>query len=334
MIDSRDARGNTLGVVITSDPEGPVQFVLDLLAARGDEVVFIDPSRPESYRISLGTTAGSTILETEDGQRARIDEDARIWLRRPELPDESRFRSHDPDTRRYQERAYRAAWSSIYSMPACWMNDAASARALEVNKPFQSSIASAAGLNTIPTLLTDDASHFSAFAQSFDGDVAVKSPVSWHRTTQDSDETLATYTRRLTTAEALTLAPQVVHAPVVVQPYVEKLYELRITVVGSQMFACRIDSQSSDQTNVDWRHYDLENVRHESIELPSEITAGLSRFMSKSGLKFAAIDMIVDLDGRYVFVEANPSGHYSWIESLTGMPISRSIADWLIGRAS
>lgn len=320
------------GLIISSEPKGSIRAVLDILASREDEFIFIDPGLPDTYQICLGTDLGSTILETADGGRVCVDKDLRIWLRRPRLPDESGFRSTDADTRRYQERVYKAAWNSILSLEARWMNDAARARALEVNKTLQSRIASSVGLTTIPILLTDNIEAFLSFVHAHDGDVAVKSPVSWHRDARDSEATYATYTRRLTRREALALASQVAPAPVIVQPYIEKLYELRITVVGSKVFTCKIDSQSSPLTEVDWRHYDLENVSHESVELPASIKGGIAKFMMKSGLAFAAIDMIVDRNGRHLFVEANPSGHYSWIECLTEMPISQSIADWLIGQ--
>jgi glutathione synthase/RimK-type ligase-like ATP-grasp enzyme len=319
------------GVIISSEPEGPVQAVLDILEARGGNVLFIDPGLPDTYQISLGTDSDTTVLEIADGRRISVDADLRIWLRRPKLPSESRFRSDDGDTRRYQERVYTATWNSFFSLEARWMNDAARARALEVNKTLQSRIAASVGLATIPTLLTDNVDVFSSFVHAHDGDIAVKSPVSWHRDAPGSDDTYATYTRRLTRGEALSLAAQVAHAPVFSQPYIEKLYELRITVVGTEIFSCRIDSQASQHTTVDWRHYDLGNVLHESVELPAQVQNGIARFMTESGLVFAAIDMIVEPGGRHVFVEANPSGHYSWIEALTGLPISRSIADWLIG---
>ncbi|WP_420180909.1 ATP-grasp domain-containing protein [Paenarthrobacter sp. TA1.8] len=308
--------------------------MLDIKAARGDEVMLIDPSRPDSYRITLGTGTLKTILESSDGRAVCVDEGLRIWLRRPTLPDESCFGSEDLDTRRYQARVYRAAWKSLFSLPACWMNDALKSRALEVNKNLQAHIAAAVGLRTIPTLLTDDPEQFMEFVYSYQDGVALKSPVSWHRTDRESGSTMATYTRRLAVLEAMRLAPQVAHAPVIVQPYVEKLYELRVTIIDLKVFACRIDSQSSLQTSVDWRHYDLDNVRHEAISLPDEVSRALQQFMRRSGLRFAAIDMIVDRNGRHVFVEANPSGHYSWIESMTGMPISKAIASWLTSPTS
>jgi len=40
--------------------------------------------------------------------------------------------------------------------------------------------------------------------------------------------------------------------------------------------------------------------------------------------------MILTPEGRYVFVEINPSGQYLWIEEETGLPISAAICDFLM----
>ena len=40
--------------------------------------------------------------------------------------------------------------------------------------------------------------------------------------------------------------------------------------------------------------------------------------------------MILTPDGRYVFIEINPSGQYLWIEEETGLPISAAICDFLM----
>lgn len=159
--------------------------------------------------------------------------------------------------------------------------------------------------------------------------MAVKYPVSWHQQIADSVDEYGTFTRRLSRAEVIRLASQVALSPVLVQPYVEKKYELRVTVVGDALFTCRIYSQESELSRIDWRHYDLENVPHIATKLPNGISNAIRTFMRLSGLRFAAIDLIVEPSGRVRFVEANPSGQFAWIESMTGLGIERAITSWL-----
>jgi len=58
------------------------------------------------------------------------------------------------------------------------------------------------------------------------------------------------------------------------------------------------------------------------------------RLVERLGLCYGAIDMILTPDGRYVFLEINPSGQYAWIEMQTGLPISAAICDLLLDEQS
>lgn len=80
---------------------------------------------------------------------------------------------------------------------------------------------------------------------------------------------------------------------------------------------------------VDWRHYDFENVPHFSFELPQKIKDFCFNLVKRLGLIYGAIDMIVTPNEKYVFLEINPNGQYLWIELLTGLPISSTIAEAL-----
>jgi len=66
----------------------------------------------------------------------------------------------------------------------------------------------------------------------------------------------------------------------------------------------------------------------------AELLAGCYRkclaLVHKLGLSFAAIDMIVTPDDRYVFLEVNPNGQWQWIERATGFPICETLVDLLV----
>ena len=117
--------------------------------------------------------------------------------------------------------------------------------------------------------------------------------------------------------------------PIVLQEYVEKDYEVRYTVVGSEHHVCRIDSQKSAVARDDWRRYDIANTPHVSMEPPPEIRRGVAEFMTRLEIHFGAIDFIVTPSGEWYFLEVNPMGQWLWIEDLTGLRISQSIATWL-----
>ena len=50
--------------------------------------------------------------------------------------------------------------------------------------------------------------------------------------------------------------------------------------------------------------------------------------MSALNLNFGGIDLAL-VDGKYYFIEVNPTGEWGWLENSTGCEISKSIADAL-----
>lgn len=128
----------------------------------------------------------------------------------------------------------------------------------------------------------------------------------------------------------LEMIKNVAYAPALFQEYVPKRFEIRVTIVGSSVFSCEIHSQDSPKTVDDWRHYDLNNVKHLVHTLPKSIEALCLEMIKKLDLNFATFDLILTPDNNYIFLELNPNGQWLWIEQLTGLPISSSIAELLL----
>ncbi|MDD5032603.1 MAG: hypothetical protein PHC85_00580 [Candidatus Pacebacteria bacterium] len=120
------------------------------------------------------------------------------------------------------------------------------------------------------------------------------------------------------------------NTPVQFQDYIEKQTEVRVTVVDSQLFPCEIDSQAVERMKVDYRRFDFSKETHRPCKLDSDIEEKIRIFMNKNKLVFGAIDLIKEPNGDFTFLEINPAGQWQWIEVLTGLPISKAIAEWLI----
>lgn len=117
--------------------------------------------------------------------------------------------------------------------------------------------------------------------------------------------------------------------PIVLQEYVDKLYEIRYTVVGEEHLVCKIDSQKSKIANIDWRRYDIANTPHFKIEPPKEIQSMVKKLMEKLQIEYGALDFIVSKNGEWYFLEINSMGQWLWIEELTGLDISGAIIKWI-----
>jgi glutathione synthase/RimK-type ligase-like ATP-grasp enzyme len=138
------------------------------------------------------------------------------------------------------------------------------------------------------------------------------------------------FTKRVTTDDLLLQLDTLQNCPVSLQGYVEKAFELRVTLIGNQVFACKIDSQVSELTQADWRKQILsEEVPHSAFSLPPDITEKCHQLMKALNLHYGCIDFIVTPQGQYVFLEVNPIGQWLWVEKATQIPISQAVAEFI-----
>lgn len=252
-----------------------------------------------------------------------------VWYRRPKKFVVPPDHEGTEEEREFVESEFRAALWSLYTTIDCfWMNKPLQAvRLFEHNKLLQLKVASSVGLAVPETLISNDPGELIGFAEKLGGVIAVK--VICSRIFQESHLSWGIYTNKVLVNFLKEHERDLVIAPIMAQEYVPKKFELRVTIVGANVFACAIHSQESEKTTDDWRHYDFDNVPHESYQLPEEIKEKLLAFMNAADLSFGAIDMVVKPDGEFVFLEINPSGQFSWIENITGLPISKAIAETL-----
>lgn len=115
-------------------------------------------------------------------------------------------------------------------------------------------------------------------------------------------------------------------APGIFQQYLHKAFELRVTVVGARVFACRIDSQLDDSTRIDWRRNQFRDM-YDRYTLPGDVQDKILQLHEQMGLHYAAYDFVVEKSGRTVFLECNPGGQWLFIENATGMPITSALAE-------
>ena len=113
------------------------------------------------------------------------------------------------------------------------------------------------------------------------------------------------------------------------QAYIPKKNEWRITVIGEDVFPCIIHSQECEDSKIDWRTINYNSILHEKGEISNEFKNQLVQYLKHLNIPFGAFDFILTPENEFVFLECNPNGQWLWIEELTGMPISQSIANWL-----
>ena len=137
------------------------------------------------------------------------------------------------------------------------------------------------------------------------------------------------YSQKCKSADLMKQAPEAFsQTACYLQNYIDKKYELRITVCCNDIVACKIDSQIQGETTgkIDWRQgYDY-NLRQEIVEIPDSVKELCLSYLKRMKLNFGCFDFIVTPDDEYIFLECNPNGQWLWIELETGFDISEIVA--------
>ncbi len=214
-------------------------------------------------------------------------------------------------------------WQSLHCF---WVSHPRNIRSAE-SKIDQLRIAPLLGLRIPRTLLTNQPDDVRRFYKECNGKMVNK--VLAKGVVEHKSDSWNIYTHSVG-EEHLSDLESVREVPCLFQERVEKSFELRITIVGNQVFPAKICSQLSERTKEDWRRYDIKNTPHMAYTLPTEIEHKCLALLGYYNLNFGAIDMIVTPDGEYIFLELNPNGQWLWIERLTGLPITDALAEMLI----
>jgi glutathione synthase/RimK-type ligase-like ATP-grasp enzyme len=115
--------------------------------------------------------------------------------------------------------------------------------------------------------------------------------------------------------------------PILLQSFVEKRCDYRVTVIDNSVFACRIDSQANDAYAIDMRRGLMDmGMVHDACYLPAKVEKLCVQIVLRLGLRFGAIDLVQDGNGVMWFLEVNPTGQWAWIEDRTGLPIAEALA--------
>jgi hypothetical protein len=255
-----------------------------------------------------------------------------LWDRRPLPPKilqvdnpENEINKHNLEEAHGFLSFLRYYLSEIFSIGSIVYDRVSSSKMLQIK------VAKELGMKVPATCFSNQKVEIINFAKDFDY-ISVKAIESNNIWLGDEFEYVF-YAQKVKSSSLINLADEsFIQTVSFIQNYVEKLYELRITVVCDKIFACKIDSQllDEDKGKVDWRQgYDY-GLKHEIYNLPVSISDFCLEYLKKMKLNFGCFDFIVTPQMEYVFLECNPNGQWLWIENETGMKISEAIANALM----
>lgn len=119
--------------------------------------------------------------------------------------------------------------------------------------------------------------------------------------------------------------------PVLLQEYINKKVELRITVVGNDIFAVKIILGEDQEAKIDWRIDNSSRVTFEPITLNPCICSKLLQLVHMFGLNFASMDVVISDEDKYYFLDLNPNGQWAWLDQSLGLGIAKSLGRLLSG---
>ena len=219
----------------TNDPH--IHTVRASAEAAGGRFFLIDPHLNQPPCVSLHFHEGGGVLSLRtQGEVISGHEISAVWWRLkpafdlPSLPDES-----ERVSRTFALREWRHTLESLELLleGSFWLNPRRVDRAVR-HKPFQLLKAVRAGFNIPATIISNDAQAICSFLENSPTQCIYK-PLSYYYA---PGKLLFTNTVAQEQIESDRLSIQV--APGIFQPRLKKAHELRITIVGAEVFCVRI----------------------------------------------------------------------------------------------
>lgn len=261
------------------------------------------------------------ILRTPD-REVRLAGLRSVWYRRPTA---FSFPQRLPRARReHAEREARFGVGGVLaSLPVTWMNHP-QRDADHAYKPRQLALAARCGLQVPRTMVTNDAAAVRRFAGSVEHGMVIKALAS--NILYEDGQRKVGHTHKLTDDDLAELDGVELTAHQF-QEWIPKSHEVRLIVVGEELFAVGIHT-TDPAALIDWRA-DYDALTYSTSDVPAGVASGVRAFMTASGLNFSALDFVVTPDGRWVFLESNAGGQYGWLTSTLGTAVSDAIAGLL-----
>lgn len=302
-------------LIITNKDDIVSDIVLLEVERRDVEVLRLNCEDQFDVDVDFACDSEPTWTIIQGKRRIRSDQVSGVWYRRPGSP--------RPLTSIGGEDEFvNDQWSTLIkglhaASGPLWINEPTPTLAAE-NKILQLATAAKCGLRIPSTRITNRAEIVRAFVSANGGRAAIKAlDRPWLENTEEFVFTSVIDEQMTPGADEARIAP------FIVQQLMMPKADIRATVVGTQVFAAE-----ANVDDIDWRLSEMPNV-WKPCSLPTSVESSLVHLCRRLGLMYGAID-IVRWEGRYVFLEINPNGEWSWIQAETGLDIAGAIADALI----
>ncbi|MCK5125532.1 MAG: hypothetical protein KAR42_04690 [candidate division Zixibacteria bacterium] len=283
----------------------------------------------EKYDIDIKVNNGNdyAIIYDSNGREVNSDTIRGVYIRQPVMPKTNAKinSSHASFAIRESIETLRSLWRIIDE--SLWLNHPKYLLAAN-NKIEQLSIASELGFLIPPTLVSTREATILNFIKTNYNDVIAKSVK--HGFYVKEDKVQIAFTKKVNSDFCQNIETYS-KIPMIYQRRIDKLYDIRVTIVGKHIYSAAIHSQQYKESEIDWRAGDVEKgieLDYSVIQLPQNIENLCFSITRKFGLNYSAIDLIYTPDLKYYFLEMNSNGQWAWLEEKLRFPIRDSIIDY------
>ncbi|HHT1318533.1 TPA: hypothetical protein ACTYC6_004616 [Klebsiella michiganensis] len=290
-------------LILSSMYDFSTDLVVQRLENNGDNFIRLNKEQLSDYEIFLDPI--NTILRVK-GEYVDVETSnvKSVWFRQPVFLRNTPGRSID-----INEQLSLSQWNAFLRGlmvfdKAYWMNWPQATYAAE-SKPYQLMIAKKIGFSVPQTIISN--------SLGFEKLPSTKFIIKSMDTVllKENDDCYFTYTSKANPAD-FTL-DKTKQAPITFQEYIEDKLDVRVTIVGSKVYAVAIKSNGNAISD-DWRTLKKEDLEYIDIELPVRIKKLCIEYVKLLGLNYGAIDFIKTKD-EYIFIEINPTGEWGWLSN-------------------
>jgi hypothetical protein len=297
--------------------DATLSAVHDVLTRLAVPLVFVDQRMVLDTHVEL--TVGKTVegVLRMDGTTVDLAEVHAAYLRPHDGTRVAAVRREAAGSPAWQHTQEVADILSLWSelTPASVVNRPA-ASASNGSKPGQLLTIAATGFDVPPTLVTNDPDAVAAFAAQ-------------HRQViYKSTSGVRSRVRALATDVQLN---EVRSCPTQFQRRIDGT-DVRVHVVGAEIFATRIDSDADDYRYASAQG--LPRPRLTAVDLPDEVAERCQVLATRLALVVAGIDLRRTPMGEWYCFEVNPSPAFSYYEHGSGQPIAAAVAGLLAAAAT
>ena len=184
-----------------------------------------------------------------------------VWYRRTKLPD---IKANNEGERIFILNEIDAFIHNLFGVIKLkWLSNPLAILRAE-NKFMQLSLAKKIGFNVPKTLITTDKRELTSFINN--NRKTVIKPVSKGRINYPNNTSKLIFTN-IITKKVIDEIESFELTPAIYQEYIDKEYELRVTVIGKDIFSASVNSQESEAL-VDWRR---KKIKFEKYDLPPDL---------------------------------------------------------------